>query len=226
MHANPAADPCHKTYPQFIFFGDSITEFGEPTPFFTTLRHSYRRCVDIVNRGFSGYTSRMALATLPQFLPTPDQPGLKLLVVFFGANDACLPGEPQHVPLQTYVECLEAILDHDCVQAHGRELRRLLVVPSPVDEWGLTFKSEGGGLSRLAGHTKKYGDACRDVGRRKGVPVVDLWQLFMTAAGWTGDGPLPGSRDGPKNDLLARLLPDGRFSPPLGVASTRQGHQN
>ncbi len=48
---------------------------------------------DIFNRGFSGYTTALALAILDSELPPPSSSaGHPLLAtVFFGANDACAP---------------------------------------------------------------------------------------------------------------------------------------
>ena len=125
--------------------------------------------------------------------------------MFFGANDACVPGGPtgQHVPLDQYKRNLLEILRHPLV---GRQKPRLiLITPPPFDEhqWG-------DGI-RTAEHTKKYADACRQVGEELGVVVLDLWSVFMEKAGWRPGQPLPGSKAAERNKVLGELLHDGRL---------------
>ncbi len=65
--------------------------------------------------------------------------------------------------------------------------------------------------SRTAEHTKKYADACREVGNEVGVAVLDLWSVFMAAAGWKEGEPLPGSRTIEQNPVLRDWLHDGVY---------------
>ena len=103
-----------RAYDQIILFGDSITQASENQEkgfgFAPALRDDYIRRVDVVNRGFSGYTSQLALKVLPQFMPDPSQANVRMMTLFFGANDATVPGNAQHVPLADYVACLEAMV--------------------------------------------------------------------------------------------------------------------
>ncbi|KIV92095.1 hypothetical protein PV10_06562 [Exophiala mesophila] len=195
-----------KTYPQFLLFGDSITQGGSHV-LQATLSDWYQRRLDVINRGFSGYTAPAAFETLRQFFPvvppTPVSPRIQLMTVFFGANDACVPGTPQHVPLEEYVQNLKNIIEYPPLKMHGTKV--ILVVPPPVDEWQL------GNGERTAVVTAQYADACRQLGQELGLPVLDLWTLFMSKAGWTPgqSGPLVGSKDAPKNPVLDSLLSDG-----------------
>ena len=70
----PTMAPCQQfnsvsatQYPQFLMFGDSITEFSTLTlqPHLQTL---YVRRMDVLNRGFGGYTSQTGLDVLRKFL--------------------------------------------------------------------------------------------------------------------------------------------------------------
>ena len=85
-----------------------------------------------------------------------------------------------------------------------------------MDEYGLEAAGLLNGtteVSRTADHTKKYADACVEVGRETKVPVLDLWSVLMTRAGWKrGDSHLPGSKGEPKNAVLAEMLSDGKTS--------------
>ena len=188
------------TYPQIILFGDSITQQCELT-FGAALRRDYARKADVVNRGFSGYTSRLALDVLPRFFPSSAHARVRVMTLFFGANDACLPGNAQHVDLEEYVACLRAIVRHELVQRQATKV--ILIVPAPVDEYQLEKKE------RSAANTKRYADACRQVGKELGLPIVDLWAVFMKRAGWEEWGLLIGSRDCGKSQVLDELLSDG-----------------
>lgn len=92
----------------------------------------------------------------------------------------------------------------------------LLITPSPVDEYQLepigTIQDQGG-PQRTAANTKRYAETCREVGRELNVPVVDLWSVFMKAAGWKEGLPLPGSKETESNDVLKTLLLQGKHIP-------------
>ncbi|KAK5050540.1 hypothetical protein LTR84_003821 [Exophiala bonariae] len=207
-----------KTYPQFILFGDSITQ-GASHILQSSLAAWYSRRLDVINRGFSGYTAPAGYSTLEQFFPlippTPitPPPRVQLMTVFFGANDACVAGSPQHVPLETYKAALRNIVAYPGLKLHATQ--PILVVPPPVDEYQLV------GPDRNAATTAVYAAACRDVAAELNVPVLDLWTVFMTKAGWTPDDaaqgrPLVGSRDAPRSEVLDGLLSDGLHFTPDG----------
>lgn len=56
--ARAAAFTCAR--PTFVLFGDSITQqsFSEKGCWGAMVADAWTRCVDVVNRGFSGYTTR------------------------------------------------------------------------------------------------------------------------------------------------------------------------
>ena len=232
----------YKPYPHFLLYGDSITEGAEDTPFLSPLRAAYKRRVDILNRGLSGHTTRMCLPLVDKIVPPPPPPpshleenqnanSLLLFTLFLGANDATLPGEPQHVPLPEYTANLTKILTYPALLAHP-DVKRIVITPAPVDEYQLAFPATATstststdpdsaatetGPSRTALNTRAYAMACREAGSALGLPVVDLWTLFMSAAGYVQRDPnqtpseaeLPGSKRAPRNAVLGRLLPDG-----------------
>lgn len=215
-------------YPQFILFGDSITQFGQDE-IQPALQKLYARRMDIVNRGLSGYTSTMALQTIPHFLPctypAPQPwnpqfpiPPIKLMTVFFGANDACLPGNSQHLPLKEYVTSLRRIINYKVLKRHGTKV--IIIVPPPVNEHQM-----GKPLTRKAWHTACYAQAARNLGRELRIPCVDIWSAFLRETGPAYQDPLPpppsyqfsedddsripGSIELPLNDCLQALLVDG-----------------
>ncbi|CAI6337617.1 unnamed protein product [Periconia digitata] len=163
-----------------------------------------------------GYTSRQALQVLPYILPSPEHTHIKLLLVFFGANDASLPKAQnnQHVPLDEYQDNLAKIISHPQVVAHAPKI--VLVAPPPINEYMQWNSDQSKGLkslSRKAAITKTYADAVVRLAQSAGVPVINLWEAFMAKAGWKldtwkhGDA-LPGCMDAEPNDALADLMYD------------------
>ena len=70
------------------------------------------RKADVVNRGFSGYNTRMCLKMLPHI--ASDLKNVSAVTVFLGANDASdLKENPvQAVPLPEYCQNLAKIIKH------------------------------------------------------------------------------------------------------------------
>ncbi|KAH7021793.1 GDSL Lipase/Acylhydrolase family protein [Macrophomina phaseolina] len=203
-------------YEQILLFGDSITQasaeqdgFGFAAP----LQQAYARKLDVVNRGFNGYNTEEALKVLPRLMPAPEQAKVRLMTVFFGANDACLEGSSskQHVCLEQYMENLRTICTHPVVKAQAPRL--IIITPPPVNEYKMEpvdIAKGHDGLQRTAEHTKKYANAARKVGEELRIPVLDLWTIFMTRAGWAAGEPLPGCRGVQRNELIEELMYDGK----------------
>lgn len=171
--------------PKILLFGDSLTQRGFEGPgqgWAAGLAHAYGRRADIVNRGFSGYTTKWCALMAPMLFPAGD-PAWEvpaLAIVFLGANDAALPSREQHVPVHEYEQHLRRIVSH--LQGRRREdgsaTRVLLLTPPPVDEarWEAHCRSRGRPLDRKNEVTRLYARASKGVAREMQVPVVDLWR--------------------------------------------------
>lgn len=128
--------------PVILLFGDSITQQGfgwndlinsgtasQPSVGWASLlARDYARRAHVLNYGYSGYNTQMALKVLPEIvggraaLPGYCEDGLQqreqsqpqtnvlFATVFFGANDAALPGEHQHIPMEEYGQNLAQIV--------------------------------------------------------------------------------------------------------------------
>ncbi|KAE8151136.1 SGNH hydrolase-type esterase domain-containing protein [Aspergillus avenaceus] len=206
------SEALYKPYDQFILFGDSITQqSSNPETGFGihgALQNDYIRHLDVINRGFSGYNTAHALKVFPKFFPTPERATVRIMVIFFGANDACVPSSAQHVPLDVYKENLKTIIQHPATVAQNPRI--VLLTPTPVDQYQLQGFDESKGSphpSRTASHTKLYAEAVREVGSSLGVPVADVWSAFMSAVGWKEGETLPGSRDLPEIKTFRDSLP-------------------
>ena len=84
------------------------------------------------------------------------------------------------------------------------------MTPPPVDEYQLQ-EGDNTEIQRTAEHTKKYADACRQVGAELDIVVVDLWSIFMAEVGWKDGQPLVGSKSVERSKKMAELLSDGKF---------------
>ncbi|KAH8434099.1 SGNH/GDSL hydrolase family protein [Aspergillus melleus] len=214
MGSSAVQDGLFKPYDQFIIFGDSITEMSsiQDTGFGLNgaLQDAYRRRLDVINRGFSGYTTAHAINVFPKFFPTPEKATVRFMAIFFGANDACVPGTTQHVPLEEYKQNLKSIIQHEATIAQKTKI--LILTPTPVNEYQLQGFDEGKGNahpSRTASFTKTYADAAREVATSTGAVVADVWTAFVSVAGWKEGQPLPGSRDLPEIEAFKALFTDG-----------------
>ena len=190
--------------PSILLFGDSITQFGFGSPPDTThgwaslLSAAYTRRADVLNRGFSGYNTRHALDLVPRIfgpkvendddddaLGKRNDKELLFCTVFFGANDAALPGEGQHVPLDEYAKNIDQLV----VQIRERSSAQLpivLMTPPPVDEVKLTEWK--GSANRENMNTRQYGLKLQKIAEKHDrVSVVDCWGLLKGDTDQRGD---------------------------------------
>ena len=138
--------PLRITRPAILLFGDSITQQGfgwdgTSVGWASLLARDYTRRADVLNRGYSGYNTNHAVDILnsgnlidleikstsdndgdgnPQTQQEQEQSGQPVLfaTIFFGANDAALPGELQHVPIDVYGENLATIVK--CMRSYSK----------------------------------------------------------------------------------------------------------
>ena len=173
-----------------MLFGDSITQKAHSAQggWASLLADAYQRRVDVINRGYSGYNTRLAMEVFPR-LVEPIQ-NVQLLTVFFGANDAALPHRTssyQHVPIDEYESRLIEIV-HGAKKMGVRHI--VLITPPPVSEPHriqhalTTFGIQLEASERENTFTKKYVDACVHVGEKLAIPVLNLWEIFMKQEAW------------------------------------------
>lgn len=157
---------------KIVCFGDSITEMGfviEVRGYVAQLADRYARRADVLARGFSGYTTREAVRIL-DFAVLGEKPDI--VILFFGANDAVLPGQIQHVPLDEYRKNLLDMASRIAVA--GAWL--VLVTPPPVSERLIK--------NRTLGNTAAYAKTCINVAREMNLPVVDLFMKLQEEGAW------------------------------------------
>lgn len=193
------------TQDKILLFGDSITQFScnqdDGFGLAPALQNLYMRRLDVVVRGFSGYTTQTAKYIIDPILEAEHLPHSKvrLCVVFFGSNDSCTPDSPQHVDILTYKENIRSITQ----TLLAKDIKVILVTPGLLDE---TRKlSEDEPSYRSLDRFREYGREVIDVSRQLNVPCIDLFETFALSVNGNLNEPLPGRQGGP---LIKHLVPD------------------
>jgi lysophospholipase L1-like esterase len=170
--------------PSIVLFGDSITEeafgVGGHVGWASLLAADYSRRADVLNRGYAGYNSRLAIDLLPRVFAGSAEPCL-FCTVFFGANDAALPGERQHVPVDDYGANLVKIVDHmrGALGETTPTVPILLMTPPPFDAKTWMAFREVDTPGRDNAVSQAYGDKVKEVAANLALcSVVDTWALL------------------------------------------------
>ena len=130
----------------------------------------------------------------PQIFATQHEqqhvPKVRLLVIWFGANDAAVPPKQQHVPLERYKANLSKLIwmvSSPESPRYSADTRVILLTPPPVNtiQWSVrqASKDPPQQLDRDFEVTRTYAEAAKEVGRQEGVAVVDVWTKFWEGAG-------------------------------------------
>ncbi|XP_071733341.1 GDSL esterase/lipase At5g62930 [Rutidosis leptorrhynchoides] len=179
--------------PQIVLFGDSITEQSfKLGGWGASLTDTYSRKADIVVRGYGGYTTRWALFMLHHIFPLSCSTPPVATTVFFGANDAALPGrtsERQHVPIEEYKENLRKIVHH--LKECSPTILIVLISPPPIDEEGrLDYAKSvyGEKAMKLPERTNEvtgtYANGCVEVAKELSVSSINMWSKMQETQGW------------------------------------------
>ncbi|GAA5990115.1 hypothetical protein JCM11641_007072 [Rhodosporidiobolus odoratus] len=193
---------------QVVMFGDSITQ-GSWVAGGTgaELAHKWQRKLDVVNRGLS---AQWGLDIIKRWLPLAgdDSPPIKLLVIWFGANDAALPPSPQALTLKRFKDNLReiaSVVTSPTSPYHSPHTQLLFLTPPPVDadtrNAELASRNPPRVPDRDAGRTREFAKGVEEVASDLAVPVVDTWTAIDAAAQENG---------------LERYLSDGLHLTPEG----------
>lgn len=131
---------------------------------------------------------------MPQVFATQHEqqhvPTVRLLTIWFGANDACLVPSPQHVPLSKFTSNIAQLVHTVTSPTSARyspKTRIILITPPPVNTFqrgaDLASREPPLKLDRDFDVTRQYAEAVKEVATREGVAVVDCWTLLWEAAG-------------------------------------------
>ncbi|XP_031550858.1 isoamyl acetate-hydrolyzing esterase 1 homolog [Actinia tenebrosa] len=167
-------------FPKLVLFGDSITQSSFSNGGWGAVLADYfqRKC-DVLNRGFSGYTSaymnKLVLPSLLQHDLTPKE-SLAAVVILLGSNDACLEGKDERsLTIDEYVSNMNSIISK--FVNHGLSVDRIVVMtPPPINEemWAKECVIKGREMNLSSSRTRSFAKACADLCAKLGVEVIDL----------------------------------------------------
>ena len=182
--------PKPKLREKAVLFGDSITQYSFANVGLATnggwgslLAGTYARTVDVVNRGFSGYTTRWALDIVDTVLGVTGSRGVKdedkllFVTIFFGANDSADPvlNPNQTVPVEEYGTNLAMLI------AKAKLFARHVVIisPPPIDDEHWARHREKPSSDRVNDRTVLYVETARAAAQAGGVLFVDLFHSML-----------------------------------------------
>ena len=113
-------------------------------------------------------------------------PKIRVITIWFGANDACIPPSPQHVPLDEFVANLRQMVSLVRAADPSHETRIILLTPPPVNTRqrgaALAARDPPQACDRKFLVTKQYAEAVLAVAAIEHVSVVDVWSAMYQAA--------------------------------------------
>lgn len=181
---------------RIVLFGDSLTQQSfTPQGWGAAIADAYQRRADVLNRGYSGYTSRWCLEMLRHgggiMADAGPDDTTRLVTIFLGANDASIedqnPG--QHVPLEEYKSNLREIVV--ITRERAPHAKILLIAPPPVchaqrlQYQKERFKEEATGrLERTNENAGLYADAVEHVAADMSLPCLNLWKVLQEESNW------------------------------------------
>ncbi|OQR87492.1 isoamyl acetate-hydrolyzing esterase [Achlya hypogyna] len=172
--------------PLFLMLGDSITEIAADPHrlgFQSQLAADYIRKADVINRGISGWTTKMWLRVLADLISEWKNKQPTLIVIFLGTNDASLPdgeSKARHVPLEQYEANLKSIVA--AFASAYPACKFLILSPPPVNNgaWSPTDKSN----TVMA----TYAAVCLRTARELAIPAVDFYSTLQGQWDLLADG--------------------------------------
>jgi isoamyl acetate esterase len=188
------------TVDKILLFGDSITEMSYNQEFgfnlAPALQHEYFRKLQVVARGYGGYTTEHGRYIVGPTMDAEEAGGsiIRLMTIFFGTNDAGVDA----VSLERFAVNLTFIAK----MVVGREIPLIIVGPAPINEYVDV-------AGKVTMRNLEYSNAASKVASELGVPFIDLWHAFLESKGWIEGDPIPGKWGDKSGQTLDDLLSDG-----------------
>lgn len=188
------------TVDKILLFGDSITEMSYNQEFgfnlAPALQHEYFRKLQVVARGYGGYTTEHGRFIVRPTLDAEEAGGsiIRLMTIFFGTNDASVDA----VTVERFTVNLRFIAE----MGIGRQIPVIIVGPALINEYADV-------PDKFTMRNLEYSNAASKVASELGVPFIDLWHAFLESTGWVDGDPIPGKRGDKSGRTLDDLLSDG-----------------
>ena len=172
--------------PHALLLGDSQTQLGwADSGWVSQLAEKYVRRLDFINRGLSGYNTRMLLTVLPDILKNEDLKRVRVVTLMMGTNDASFSdtNPEQAVSLEEFGENLLKIIS--MLLNHGiKKESIILIAPPPIlpEKWTKYRNSCPGPEYKNCKDnelTKKYAAEVGKVASRLSLSFLDLFSAMM-----------------------------------------------
>ncbi|WWC64488.1 uncharacterized protein I303_107098 [Kwoniella dejecticola CBS 10117] len=193
-----------------ILFGDSLTERQDvPQALFERMSQAYARKMDVLNRGFGGFSSTTSLPLFDKIFAKKGEnaPVVRLITLWFGTNDCVNFPNPRATHSSHFKANYEYFL-HNLTSPESpyavseTPVHILLITPPPPYDPQIPEPAK---WVRSTERTLEFVDVVKDLGRewkakeqKDGfkIEVLDLWEAMEDRAGGLGDGLEPFFHDG------------------------------
>lgn len=141
------------------------------------LSEYWTRKVDIINRGYSGYNTKLGINIIKDvvLILKPN-----LIVLFFGANDACVENTLHHVPLNEFYDNLNKMIY--LIKEELPTTTIILITPPPIYEPALELSNKNKNKEIIKDrnllNTKKYVNEVKKLGILHKLTVVDAFNAL------------------------------------------------
>ncbi|XP_073251541.1 isoamyl acetate-hydrolyzing esterase 1 homolog [Porites lutea] len=177
-------------FPKIVLFGDSITqESFSKGGWGARIADYFQRKCDVLNRGFSGYTSAFNKLILPRILQCDHSPkgSVAAVVLLLGSNDSVVADLDQRgLTVEQYITNMTDIILQFTNDGISASKVVLLTPPAiSIDMYTEFCKEQGREMSLSNERLKLFAEKCAELGKTLGVDVVDLYTLFHAQPNWT-----------------------------------------
>lgn len=194
MAKSDPAEIAKVTVDKILLFGDSITEMSYNQEFgfnlAPALQHEYFRKLQVVARGYGGYTTEHGRWIVRPTMDAEEAGGskIRLMTVFLGTNDS----SEGVLSLDRFAENLEYIT----TAVLERKIPLIIIGPALVNRaQGIEDKTSARNL--------EFSGAAEKISKQLGLPFIDLWHAFAKAKNLPEEDVLSGKADGNLKDLLS-----------------------
>ena len=173
-------------WPAALLLGDSQTQLAcQAGGWAQQLAEEFVRRADVINRGFSGYNTRMLQTILPDVVTSNLLDRAKIVCIFLGSNDASIveANPEQSVPVEEFGENLLKIISFLLSKGVSKDAL-VIISPPPVlpEKWTAALNLRPGpSLPNCKSNdlTKSFAKECREVAKRFNLTFVDLFSHMM-----------------------------------------------
>jgi isoamyl acetate esterase len=173
-----------RMWKKLILIGDSNTQFGYgEASWVSIISDRLQRKCDVINRGFSGYSTKHLRNMLPEIMNEFNKENVAGVIIGLGTNDSSKAPQ-QNVPVDKYGENMNWIIEY--LTNFGIDSQNIvLIIPPPIDDqkWIQTKKSFGDQSFHFHSLVMSYVDLCIKIAIEKSLSFVNLHEKMSQPFG-------------------------------------------